>query len=385
MQVLPEIPRNGSTFAHEWARNLVTALGRAAGARGFVRIASAHVSGVSYWNLGEAGLDFLEKLAESGARVCVPATLNPCAFSPANPPDWVNEGDVIRQARVLAAYEALGVRAACTCAPYRILPPPLFGEHAAWAESSAATFANSVLGVRTEREGGPGALAAALCGFVPLSGLHLDENRRPELAVRVTDSLAEPWRMGLLGAWLGTHFPGAVARIHVPDGATCGMEGFQFLSAALVTYGGPAIFHVQEHTPEAAIFPQAPVRAHVGPEDLDRMASQLSDLEEGPVDMVFLGCPHGSSPSAEASLPTPETLRARLVVACAPETACASGAFGLPGGCPAVSVLPPDVRRIVTDSAKAAFYLRSRGLRVGLAATRDCLDIACTGRWRHAH
>ena len=38
---------------------------------------------------------------------------------------------------------------------------PEFGDILGWAESSAVIYANSVLGARTNREGGPGALAAA--------------------------------------------------------------------------------------------------------------------------------------------------------------------------------------------------------------------------------
>lgn len=383
MQIVNDVPSCGDTTAHRWARDLLRALGHAARARGYVRIASAHISGVSYWNLGETGLHFLETLAETGARACVPATLNPCAFFPPAPPDWVSEEDIRSQARVLSAYEALGVQPSCTCAPYRSLPPPLFGEHAAWAESSAATFANSVLGVRTEREGGPAALAAALCGYVPFSGLHLDENRRPDVALRVRDPLQEPWRMGLLGAWLGQRFPGAIPFLYVPDEAPCSIEGFQALSAALVTYGGEAMFCVAGRTPEAGAAP--PVRAEVGSSDLDALALQLSDLENGPIDMVFLGCPHGSSPSNGVVPPlAPESARARLVIACAPVRAAKFPGFCLPGGCPAVSVLAPGVRRVVTDSAKAAFYLRSRGLRVGLASTDACFEAAITGRWSHA-
>lgn len=378
------LPSCGDTPAHRWAENLLHALACASQADGYVRITSAHISGVSYWNLGETGLHFLETLAETGARVCVPTTLNPCAFFPNTAPFWVSQEDIHHQTRVLAAYEALGVIPTCTCAPYRRFPPPLFGEHAAWAESSAATFANSVLGVRTEREGGPAALAAALCGYVPFSGLHRTENRRPTVAVRVLDPLVEPWRMGLLGAWVGRHFPGAVPLFLVPDEAPCTIEGFQALSASLVTYGGPALFHVHERTPEGTRY-TLPVQTEVRPHDLDAQAAQLSDLENGPVDMVFLGCPHGSFALESVHFPTSSEMHTQLVIACAPTVASELPDFYLPGGCPAVSVLPANVHRVVTDSAKATFYLRSRGLRVGLASTQECIQVAMTGRWSHAH
>ena len=64
----------------------------------------------------------------------------------------------------------MGVITTCTCTPYLAGNLPHFGEHIAWAESSAVCYANSVLGARTNREGGPSALAAALTGRTPAYG-----------------------------------------------------------------------------------------------------------------------------------------------------------------------------------------------------------------------
>ena len=64
-----------------------------------------------------------------------------------------------KQEAVIDAYERLGIRLECTCTPY-YLSNTHYGEHLAWAESSAVAYANSVIGARTNREGGPGALAA---------------------------------------------------------------------------------------------------------------------------------------------------------------------------------------------------------------------------------
>ncbi len=366
-------------------------------------MASAHISGVSYWNLGPAGLEYLEGLAASG-RVRVPSTLNPCAFLPSAPPPWVSEEDARLQARVLSAYEAMGVTMSCTCAPYLTQPAPLFGTHLAWAESSAVTVANSLLGARTEREGGPGALAAALCGFTPYTGLHLDANRRPRVGVRVTARLDEPVRMGLLGAWTGRTLGNVVPQFRFDGPCEPTRTGWQALCAAIITYGGPALFHVVERTPEAVTFPTLPAQVTVTDADLDDEAARLTDLQPGEgVDLVFSGCPHPVADahasffhrdvhSSKVAGEPPWTLLARASdtgsSASAPRAADAAPGGGriltLPGGCPAVSPLPPEVKTIVTDSAKAAFYLRSRGYRVGLAPTARCVELSSTGRWPHA-
>ncbi len=385
---LLSLPGTGETPAHTRSLRLIAALCRVARTDRVVPVASAHVAGVSYWNLGEAGLGYLEELAATG-RVRVPTTLNPCAFWPEAPPPWVNEADARLQRRVLVAYEAMGVVPTCSCAPYLTGPAPLFGTHLAWAESSAVTFANSLLGARTEREGGPGALAAALCGYAPYAGLHVEEHRRPRVGVRVTADLSPPWRMGLLGAWLGRALGATVPLLTLDGPGEPTRVGWQALCAALVTYGGPVLFHVPGHTPEAAAFPTLPHQAIVTDDALDAEAARLCDLAPGdPVDLVFTGCPHGTAdawptPAEGASPDGPWTLRACPAGGSLPSPDGGRHLW-LPGGCPAVSPLPPEVRSIATDSAKAAFYLRSRGYRVGIADTETCARSSETGRWPHA-
>jgi predicted aconitase len=389
---LSELPVTGGTPAHTRSLRLIAALCRVARTDRVVPVTSAHVSGVSYWNLGPAGLEYLEALAADG-RVRVPTTLNPCAFWPASPPPWVTDEQARLQARVLAAYEAMGVTPTCSCAPYLTGPAPLFGEHLAWAESSAVTFANSLLGARTEREGGPGALAAALCGFTPYAGLHREENRRPRVGVRVTADLGRPWRAGLLGAWLGRTLGPAIPLMTLDGHGVPDRAGWQALAAALVTYGGASIFHVHDHTPEAAAFGTIPHQFVVTEAELDAERSRLVELTPGErVDLVFTGCPHGA-PGALAPFPggLSDPARPWSLFACgarptgeSPGATAGDRSLAVPGGCPAVSPLPEEVRTVATDSAKAAFYLRSRGLRVGIAATETCAGISVTGRWPHA-
>ena len=194
------------------AIEIVVALGRIYGAADLVPVASVQVSGVSYKNLGDAGLEFLQAWAAQGAQARVPATLNPAGMDLAA---WAELGFspefARRQQAVVAAYEALGVLPTCTCAPYLIGHEPAFGQHIAWAESSAVSFANSVLGARTNREGGPSALAAAVAGRTARYGFHLDAHRQPTLLVDVRCPVRSEADLGALGYLVGRH-----ARTGVP-------------------------------------------------------------------------------------------------------------------------------------------------------------------------
>src|SRR5437899_5903579 len=173
------------TDAQRKAMEILLTVGRLADAPRLVPITSAHVSGASYKMIGDPDLEFLEDFAQS-ARVSVPSTVNPLVTDLAQ---WQELGVPAtfaeKQARIARAYEAMGVRPTYSCTPYLLGVRPGFGEHIAWAESSAACFANSVLGARTNREGGPAALASAVTGVTPNYGLHLDGKRHATTVVDV--------------------------------------------------------------------------------------------------------------------------------------------------------------------------------------------------------
>ena len=167
-------------YAVKKSMEILVALGNIYGADRLVEIGSVQVAGVSYHNLGDAGLEFLNELAEDG-KVKVLTTLNPAGM---DLEDWRNLGIDPEFARkqnlVIEAFSKMGIVISCTCTPYLIGNLPRYGEHIAWSESSAVTFANSVIGAKTNREGGPSALAAAFVGKTPCYGLHLDQNRVPD-------------------------------------------------------------------------------------------------------------------------------------------------------------------------------------------------------------
>ncbi len=172
------------------------------------------IAGVSYDNLGEAGLEFLDEMAAGGGRSRVLTTLNPAGMDMEN---WqalgISPEFAAQQLRVMAAFARMNVITTCTCTPYLAGNLPHFGEHIAWAESSAVCYANSVLGARSNREGGPSALAAALTGRTPAYGYHLDENRQPDLLVEVQANVAGTQAFGALGKAVGDRLQEAGKRL----------------------------------------------------------------------------------------------------------------------------------------------------------------------------
>ncbi len=349
---------------------LLLRLGELYGARRLVPVASAQIAGVSYKSLGDPGLGFLEDLAASGARVRVTASLNPSGVDPERAEELGFPADfAAKQARILAAYARLGVLCSATCAPYQAGLLPRFGEHLAWAESSAVAYANAVLGARTNREGGPSALAAALCGCTPEHGLHLDEARRPSHRVRVEAELRSTADFGALGVWVGRRVGAGVPWLE----GLCepGPDALKALGAAMAASGAVAMYHVPGVTPEACLHSPAGLpELRVGRAELEATYAELTC--EGEPELLVTGCPHASLAEIAAlsrrlagrrltrplwvctSASTREAAR-RLGLAAPIE---AAGARLLADTCVVVAPLERmGFRTTAVDSGKAACYL----------------------------
>ncbi len=272
---------------------LLVALGKVFGAERLVPIASAQVSGASYKTIGKYGLEWLNSL---DAKAVVPAVLNPIGMPRTRWQEMgVDPAFAKNQQAVVAAYERLGIGMECTCTPY-YLRETKFGEHLAWSESSAVCYANSVIGARTNREGGPGALAAALVGKTPCYGFHLDEKRKPQVVIRVQADTRD-WTIADFGA-LGYHVGKLVGnRIPFFSGLeAAGRDQLKGLGAALAATGAVALYHVEGVTPEAldGSFDLA------GLETIAVESEEIRKLfKEIPVEAVAVGCPHCSPAELE--------------------------------------------------------------------------------------
>ncbi|HEX4934762.1 MAG TPA: aconitase X catalytic domain-containing protein, partial [Gemmatimonadaceae bacterium] len=271
------------------------------GARRLIPITRAHIDGCLYH--GPASLDFARTMAESGATVTVPTTLNVGAIDLLHPTLFRGRPEIVEAGRAMMRhYVALGCRQTWTCAPYQLLDRPALGEQIAWAESNAIVFANSVLGARTERYGDFIDLCAALVGAVPEVGLHTDDGRLGRVLVRVRGVSERAMARDAFHAALG-HLLGQRAGSAIPviDGVPCATEDhLKALGAAAASSGAVAMFHMVGVTPEAptrraAFGGRPPARViDLGPEDFRVAMRELTSTRETALGAVSIGTPHFS-------------------------------------------------------------------------------------------
>ena len=376
------------------AMQILVALGTIYGAERMVPVTSVQIAGVSYDNLGEAGVQFLTEMAEGGGKARVLTTLNPAGMDIENWQALGIDPDFARQQeRVLAVFASMNVITTCTCTPYLSGNVPHYGEHIAWAESSAVCYANSVIGARSNREGGPSALAAALTGRTPAYGYHLDEQRRPGLSVELAGGL-ESWKasrlagfevsqgqnatalFGALGKAIGRKLE-ALGEKKVPyitgvERAT--LEELKSFCASLATYGGAALFHMAGITPEAAQVDPPAEQVTITTADLAAVAAALNEAGSGEVDFVSLGCPHlsigeiarlaelleGRQVKKEFWITTARPTKKMADLMGYTQTIEASGAKFATDTCCVVAPLKGRFQVLATDSAKACYYAASK-------------------------
>jgi len=271
---------------------LLVRLGEIYGADRMIPASSAQVAGVSYKSIGDPGVEFLEDYASKDAKVRIVTFLNPAGMDIEDwqklniPPDFAQ-----KQLRIMNAFRQMGIVVSATCTPYLAGNLPRFREHIAWSESSAISFANSIIGARTNREGGPSALAAALCGVTPNYGLHLDENRKPQMVVEVDAGLEDNADFGALGYVVGKQIKNRIPFFRGIKEADS--DQLKALGAAMAASGAVALYHVENMTPEAHLMETKGLEAlSVTEKDLNETFAKLSTGMEP--DIVILGCPHSS-------------------------------------------------------------------------------------------
>ncbi len=274
--------------------DILVALGDIYGASKLVDITSAQVSGVSYKTIGQAGLEYLEDLASEEFEYSgINASLNPPGTDLDN---WEALGFPkefsIKQNQIVDAYGKLGISKTCTCTPYLVGNVPRFRDHVSWSESSAVAYVNSVIGARTNREGGPAALAAAIVGKTPLYGFHLDENRKANLIVNVNTELSgADW--GALGYIVGKTVGGGVPYFKVQNSPN--NNDLKTLGAALASSGSVALYHMENVTPEWSTAGKDDVEDYmfVGDKEILETRQKLTTTDRE-ADLICLGCPHAS-------------------------------------------------------------------------------------------
>ena len=381
-------------YAVRKSMEILVALGDIYGAESLIKVGSVQVAGVSYHNLGDAGLEFLNELAKDG-KVKVLTTLNPAGMDLEN---WrqlgISEEFAEKQNLVIDAFRKMGILISCTCTPYLIGNLPRYGEHIAWSESSAVTFANSVIGARTNREGGPSALAAAFVGKTPCYGLHLNENRAPDIHVQVNAKLAKLSDWGALGYSIGKKAENKIPYITgIKDAELDELKSF---CASVVTYGSKPLFYMKGITPASESYSPPQETVTIEDKDLKEAYENIND-EVTDIDFVCVGCPHCSikeiAQIAELLKDKRIAANTELWVATSRTAKQLADKRGyteiieLAGGkfacdtCMAVAPLKGRFKALATTSAKGCFYSRQNNMKTKMGGLDECIEAAVTGKW----
>jgi len=392
--------------APQLAMSIVVRMAAVFGADALMDISQAHIDSTIY--LGDATLEFAERLASLGAKVAVPTSLNVSGVDECGWQDWaVSPEWAAKAARQMLAYERMGAVPTWTCAPYQTHMRPVFGQQIAWGESNAIAFANSVIGARTERYPDLLDICCAITGRVPAIGLHLTESRAGHMLLQLDAISPALQQDDQFFAVLG-HLVGKLSEDLIPviDGVieTPPEDQLKAFAAAAASSGRVALFHMVGVTPEAptrdAAFqgrrPQRTERITVA--DLRAARNELTTADGRELDMVILGSPHFSLAEFARLAPLVAGRRAhprvkflvtssRLMKERAHEQGVLApilefGAQVTLDTCILASpMLPPEIKTLMTNSAKYAYYAPSLlNTRVTFGSLADCVASAIEGR-----
>ncbi|MGB3876208.1 MAG: aconitase X [Shinella zoogloeoides] len=384
--------------AVQLALRITAAMAAQQGATKLVDVVQGHIDGCIY--ASPANLTFAEKMADMGAKVRVPTTMNAISVDRAN---WEKQGVPYDfgdpAARLADAYVRMGCRPTFTCSPYLLDSAPKTGEAIAWAESNAVIFANTVLGARTAKHPDFLDLCIALTGRAPLSGVYLEEHRKAKRVIDVTlpenvDDAFWP----LVGYLAGRAAPDRIPLLRGLAAAKPTRDDLKALCAAFGTTSAAPMLHIEGVTPEAD---------GAAAVDADRVSITRADMVEvwrmfndGPaeVELVAIGSPHASASECRAladALGERKRHESVAVIVTAGRDVMAeagdvlvrlraSGVQVLPDLCwcsISEPVFPTKTRTLITNSGKYAHYgpgLSGRTVRFGNLA--DCIEAALTGR-----
>ncbi len=367
------------------------------GASELLSVTRAHIDGCIY--VGPSGILFTEKLRDWGGQVVIPTTLNAISVDEVR---WRAQGiaPVLGTAsmRLAEAYVAMGCEATYTCAPYLLEDPPEQGEQIVWAESNAVVFANSVLGARTVKYPDYLDICIALTGRAPLSGVHIEVNRRAAVVVRLPEmQIVDDGFFALLGYHVGTLAPNQIPLVVGLENCAVSHDDLKAFGAAFATTSAAPMFHILGVTPEATQMdvPQIDVTSA----DLLHSWKDLNSATDPHVDVICLGSPHLSLDEikklAELCKGRVKHSAVALIITCGRYIYQKAKIAGFVAelenfGVQIVSdtcwcqigepLFPSNAKTLMTNSGKYAHYGPGLiGRPVYLGSMADCVDVACTG------
>lgn len=379
------------------AIELLVAIGDAYDAEQMIPITRAHAASSGQ----EGDLYFVELLANGGAKCRVPTSTNPVYdikffHKLYKVPSY--EAEVAQ--RVMEAYKRVGAILSWSCIPYLSENIPLFGEAVAFSESSATPYVNSVIGATTNREAAQSALAAGVVGKTPKYGLHIKENRKGTVLIKVEAALKDSFDYTLLGQFIGKRIgfgiPVLIGIMRRPS-----TEELINFCAMSNTSGAVPMFYIPGFTVEAQTVKEAfqgdkpNDKIIVTDAELKRMWDELQTAS-GKIDFVMLGCPHYTLKQvAEAAKllerkkihrgvsfwictsATTKTLAEKMGYVDAIENAGGSVVVDTCIDEPCWSMYKDKVG--MTDSPKCAYYRRFKDVVV--AGLEDCVEAAVKGKY----
>ena len=281
--------------ACKWAIEHQLQVGRMFDAAEMVPVSQAHMM-ADPESLGEAGVEFVERLAADGGSVSIPMITDPRGVDLSHYlPLGQTEEMADLERRFVTACQAMGIMMTDTCINYQTIMPPLFGEHVAYGDTGVVIYSNSVCGARSNFEGGPSALAAGLTGRTPCYGLHLESNRSATCRFMVEKRPKCLMEWGVLGATIG-RMAGSYWEVPVIEGidGVPSSDEMKHFGAAMASWGSTPLFHMVGITPECRDLEDVgagklEVR-HVTAQDLADLSAPFGAIGE-PVDVVVFAAP----------------------------------------------------------------------------------------------
>lgn len=349
----------GETLA--LAYRVLVAIGEASGSDKLIPIEWAHLSGVNYNTIGDAGVDFLSHLS-SDAKFKVKTTVNPMGFDFDSVAKYgLGDEFIKKQESIKKSYEKMGAISSFSCIPYEIFNVPRRGTHVSFAESNAAIYANSISGLRTNKEGAFSALASALTGKSPCSDLRDEQNRKPNLTIRMKVEAKDELTYGMLGYFAGKVAGNSVA---ISGAGSLDKRSCKSLCAGMGTSGRCGMFTLEEGEGEKMDFDQ---------KELQNIHDELNTSERG--DIITLGSPQlgleeigdlagmlkGRSFTKRCMIFCPRAIKDQIRnLGYSNEIERAGGEI-LYDCCTCLSPLidKDDVDSVTTNSVKGAYYLRT--------------------------
>jgi predicted aconitase len=370
-----------------------------------VPVSQAHIMADTE-SLGEAGIRFLEALAaapEAERRVRVPTITDPRGIDFAIYRRLRQTPEMAAlETRAITALRAFGVLMTDTCINYQTIMAPIRGDHLAYGDTGVVIYSNSVLGARSNFEGGPSALAAALTGRTPRYGHHLDACRRATRRFQLAATPRDLSEWGALGGIVGEAC-GSYWEVPVIEGVAevPGSDALKHFGTALASFGSVALFHMPGITPEEAVFAGSPpAAASVGRDEIEAFLARYAAPGDK-LDVVVFAAPQLSLFEMEAVASALEGRRVHsdttVLVATSPEIKHAADRMGLTGRIEAAgAVVAQGIcfyqsyaremaeangwTRLMTNSAKLVNIIGGYGYRPVLASLERCVDSAVAGR-----